>query len=142
MRKLKYIMLVTDFGFIIYWLITLFHLIPADLLFRDYTNPLLVNWNWSFLPLDLFVSATGLSSLWWYRNGNEVWRPLVIISLTLTSVSGLQAIAFWVIAQDYNMSWWISNLFLLLYPLFFIPKLVKLDSRAHVPRSEETAVVS
>lgn len=125
MRVMKLLMILTDIGFIAYWLITLLHLIPADLLFRDYTNPVLVHWNWSFLPLDLAISATGLTSLRLYKKRYDVWRPLALISLTLTFVSGLQAVAFWAFAGDFNMSWWLPNLFLLIYPLFFIPRLVR-----------------
>jgi hypothetical protein len=123
-RAMKLLMLVTDVGFVLYWLITIFHLIPPEMLFRDYTNPILVHWNWSFLPLDLAISATGLTALWLYRKQNPVWRILAIISLTLTSVSGLQAIAFWLFTQDFNVTWWLPNLFLLLYPLVFLPRLV------------------
>lgn len=124
MRTMKFLMLVTDAGFVLYWLITIFHLIPAELLFRDYTNPMLVHWNWSFLPLDLAISATGLTALWLFRKQNSLWRPLTIISLTLTSVSGLQAIAFWLYAGDFNVTWWLPNLFLLLYPLVFLLRLL------------------
>jgi uncharacterized protein DUF5360 len=124
MRLMKILMLLTDIGFIFYWLITFFHLIPNELLFRDYTNPILVNWNWSFLPLDMMISVTGLTSLLLYKKQNILWQPFAIISLTLTFTSGLQAIAFWIFAQDFNMGWWASNIFLLLYPLFFIPRLV------------------
>lgn len=121
---MKLLMLATDIGFITYWIITFFHLIPPDQLFRDYTNPILVHWNWSFLPLDILISATGLTSVWLYRKKQAAWQSLTIISLTLTSVSGLQAIAFWLFAQDFDLGWWLPNLFLLVYPLFFLPKLV------------------
>jgi hypothetical protein len=124
MRIMKILMLATDIGFVLYWLITIFHVIPAEMLFRDYTNPILVQWNWSFLPLDLAISATGLTALWLYRKQSPLWRTLTIISLTLTSVSGLQAIAFWLFAQDFNLTWWLPNLFLLLYPLLFLPRLI------------------
>jgi len=130
MRTMKLLMLVTDIGFVLYWLITIFHLIPPELLFRDYANPILVHWNWSFLPLDLAISATGLTALWLYRRQNPVWRTLTIISLALTSVSGLQAIAFWLFAQDFSLTWWLPNLFLLLYPLLFLPKLVQQSKNA------------
>lgn len=120
LRSMKFLMLATDIGFILYWLITIFHLIPPDQLFRDYTNPILIHWNWSFFPLDILISATGLSSLWLYYKKRPTWLPLAIISLTLTSVSGLQAIAFWAFAQDFNWSWWVPNLFLLIYPLYFL----------------------
>jgi hypothetical protein len=123
-RFLKPLMVLTDIGFIAYWLITLLHVIPPDMLFRDYSNPIMVHWNWSFLPLDLFISATGISSLLLSRAGNSAWRQLALISLTLTFVSGLQAIAFWAIAGDFDPWWWGPNLFLMLYPLFFLPKLI------------------
>ena len=122
---MKILMLATDIGFILYWLITLFHLIPPDQLFRDYSNPILIDWNWSFFPLDILISATGLTSLWLYYKKQSIWLPLAIISLTLTSVSGLQAIAFWLFAQDFSWSWWLPNLFLLIYPLVFLPRLIK-----------------
>lgn len=125
MRALKALMIFTDIGFIAYWFITCLHIIPAEFLFRDYTNPLLVAWNWSFLPLDLGISASGLTALWLLRRHHGAWLPLTIISLALTSVSGLQAIAFWVIVSDYNLTWWLPNLFLLLYPWLFLPQLIK-----------------
>jgi hypothetical protein len=116
--------LATDIGFIVYWLITIAHVIPPDMLFRDYTSPILIHWNWSFLPLDLFISTTGISSLLLMKRNNPAWPQLAIVSLTLTFVSGLQAIAFWAIAGDFDIWWWGSNLFLLVYPLFFLPKLI------------------
>lgn len=124
MRSLKVLMLATDVGFIAYWLVTLAHIIPSDMLFRDYSNPILIHWNWSFLPLDLLISATGISSLAIMKQNNPAWRQLAIVSLALTFVSGLQAIAFWVIAGDFDIWWWGPNLFLMTYPLLFLPKLI------------------
>jgi len=124
-KTLKFFFLVTDIGFILYWLITLLHLIPPEYLFQDYTNPILTAWNWSFLPLDLFVSATGLTSLFLYRRGDERWKMIALISLVLTFASGLQAIAFWVLCSDFDPTWWIPNLYLMLYPPFFIVRLLR-----------------
>lgn len=125
MERLRPWFLAVDLGFIAYWLITLLHLIPPQYLFQDYENPILVAWNWSFLPLDLFISATGLSSLWCWRRGNELWKPLAFASLLLTFCSGLQAIAFWILRSDYDPLWWAPNLVLLLYPLYFLPLMVR-----------------
>lgn len=125
LRSLRWFFLVTDIGFIVYWTITGVHLIPNEYLFKDYNNPILMAWNWSFLPLDLFISATGLTSLYFYRKNRPEWRSLALVSLVLTFCSGLQAIAFWVIRNDFSLTWWVPNLFLLLYPLFFIPGFVK-----------------
>jgi hypothetical protein len=124
MKKLKKIFLITDIGFILYWLITLLHLVPDEYLFKDYNNPILVAWNFSFLPLDLLISFTGFLSLFCYHRGVKVWRKIALISLVLTFCSGLQAIAFWTLRLDFDLNWWLPNLFLLIYPMFFIPGLI------------------
>ena len=125
MRALKPFLLFTDIGFIVYWLITALHLIPAQYLFNDYTNPILVAWNWSFLPLDLLISATGLCSLYLAQRGDRRWRDLALISLVLTFCSGLMALVFWALRADYDPSWWVPNLYLLLYPLAFLPSMLR-----------------
>lgn len=130
MGALRYLFLLVDIGFLLYWLITLLSLIPGEYLFQDYHNPLLVAWNWSFLPLDLLVSATGLGSILLYQRGTASWRVLALLSLACTSISGLQAISFWIIRRDFLLEWWLPNLFLLLYPIFFIGRLSRELSRS------------
>ncbi len=130
MKKLKYYFLIVDIGFILYWIITLLGVIPNEYLFKDYENPILVAWNWSFLPLDLFISCTGLTSLWMWKNKNKNWESMALISLVLTSCSGLQAVAFWTLRNDFDLSWWVPNLFLLTYPLFFIPGFINRKTNA------------
>lgn len=133
-KKLKVQFLFTDIGFIVYWVVTFFTLIPQAYLYQDYSNELLVFWNWSFFPLDIFISITGIYSLYLHKRHDPRWSQMALISLTLTFCSGLQAIAFWIIKADYDLMWWIPNLYLLIYPLFFIPKLLK----ASTPRSTES----
>jgi hypothetical protein len=99
--------------------------IPKEYLYQDYTNELLVVWNWSFFPLDIFISVTGMYSLYLHKRRNAKWKNLALISLTLTFCSGLQAIVFWIIKSDFDLMWWVPNLYLLLYPLLFIPKLLE-----------------
>jgi hypothetical protein len=125
MKSLKFFFLFVDISFIAYWTITALHLIPAEYLYNDYTNPILVNWNWSFFPLDIGVSSTGLYSVYLANQRQEKWRIFALISLILTSISGLQAISYWALAREFDITWWIPNLFLLLYPLFFLPKLMR-----------------
>lgn len=125
MRRLKYFIFITDIGFVIYWLVVFWEMIPPEYLFSNYQNPILKNWNWSFFPLDWCISALGFYSLWLYKKNKPIWRNIVLIALVLTSVSGLQAISFWWFAKDFNLTWWLPNLFLLIYPLFFIPRLIK-----------------
>ena len=124
MKTLKKFFLITDSGFILYWLITLLHLIPEEYLFKDYHNSILVAWNWSFLPLDFLISFTGLLSLFLYKVRSNNWKPIALISLVFTFCSGLQAISFWIIRWDFDLIWWVPNLFLLVYPVFFIPQLI------------------
>ena len=101
--------LATDIGFILYWLLTALALIPREYAFNDYKNPLIVAWNWSFLPLDLLISATGLVAVYLHRKGNSSWLILALVSLVLTVPSGLNAIAFWVIRRDFDLMWWLPN---------------------------------
>ncbi|TAH17543.1 MAG: hypothetical protein EAZ08_13540 [Cytophagales bacterium] len=125
MKSLRYFFLAVDTSFIVYWLITALQIIPVQYLYNDYRNEILVNWNWSFFPLDIAVSSTGFCSIYLHQKGNNKWKVFALISLILTSVSGLQAISYWALAKDFDPTWWLPNLFLLAYPLFFIPKFMK-----------------
>lgn len=125
MRVLKTLFVVVDVGFVVYWVAAWLHLFPRAYLFKDYANPILQAWNFSFLPLDLLVSATGLGSVWSHGQGDARWRPLALISLTLTMCSGLQALAFWALRGDFDLLWWGPNLFLLIYPLCFLPSVLR-----------------
>lgn len=122
-RLLLTLFVAVDTGFVLYWCVTLQHLLPPQWLYKDYTNPLLVAWNWSFLPLDLAISATGYLTLAKWRAGSARWRVWAIASLALTTASGFQAISFWAIRSDFDPLWWTPNLFLLVYPWFFLSRL-------------------
>jgi len=124
-RLLRPLFVLVDLGFLAYWLITLLHLLPTAWLFKDYDNPILTAWNWSFLPLDLCVSATGLGSLLMLRRGEHGWSRLALLSLCLTFCSGLQAIAFFALRREFDPAWWLPNLFLMLYPLAYLPRLLR-----------------
>ena len=117
MKFLKINFLLVDIGFILYWVITYLSLIPAELLYSDYHNPLLVVWNWSFFPIDILVSITGLTTLYLLNQKKREWKYFAIMSLCLTHASGLMAISFWSMQRWFDLSWWIPNLYLLLYPI-------------------------
>jgi hypothetical protein len=126
---LRVLLLVTDVGFLVYWAVTALaavHVIalPTEYLFRSYDDPDVVAWNWSFLPLDLAASASGLMAVRAARAG-KAFRGLTILSLTLTSTAGLMAIAYWTVARDFDPSWWGPNLFLMLWPWAFLPGMVR-----------------
>jgi Family of unknown function (DUF5360) len=126
---LRALFLLTDWGFIVYWTVTALaaaHVIalPAEWLFRDYANPSVVAWNWSFLPLDLAASISGLMAVRAARQG-AAFRGFAMVSLVLTSCAGLMAVAYWTVARDFDPSWWAPNLFLLVWPWFFLPGLIR-----------------
>ncbi|MFO0686223.1 MAG: DUF5360 family protein [Sandaracinus sp.] len=118
------LLLVTDLGFLVYWALTLGHVLPREWLFRGYDDATVMAWNLSFLPLDLVVSATGLGSIALTRSCPSSSRILLAVSLVATSISGLQAISFWALTGDFDPAWWAPNLFLLLWPLPFLAELV------------------
>lgn len=123
---LRRLLLVTDWGFILYWSVTALaaaHVIalPTDWMFRNHDDPAMVAWNWSFLPLDLAASAFGLLAV---RAGGA-WKGLATVSLALTSCAGLMAISFWAISGDFDVSWWAPNLFLVAWPWVFLPGLMR-----------------
>lgn len=118
-------MFFTDIGMLLYWGITAAMAvnlinIPGELLFKDYHDPRVMAWNWSFLPLDLLLSATGLAALRMEKANHANWKIMAAISLSLTVCAGLMAIAYWLIVRDFDPSWWIPNLFLVLWPLPFL----------------------
>ncbi|QIB48727.1 YvaD family protein [Streptomyces aureoverticillatus] len=130
-------MLVTDLGFLAYWSAALLALIPAEYAYKDYGDPVMSDWNYSFLPLDVAASATGLASLYLCRRERRdgrphriAWRPLMLVSLTLTSTAGLQAVVFWALRGDWSPTWWIPNLALLLFPVPAIARLLRRDGPA------------
>lgn len=128
-RSLAASLAITDLLFLAYWSMALLsHIgllsIPPDLMYAGYDNPRVVAWNWSFFPLDLAFSVTGLMAVRAARRGDATWRPLALISLTLTIVAGLMAVGYWAILREFDPSWFLSNLALVIWPLFFLPKLV------------------
>jgi Family of unknown function (DUF5360) len=129
-RPLIFAICITDILFILYWALTALaalHVIniPPEWLFSGYDQPRIVAWNWSFFPLDIAFSLTGLAAVRAARRGNRVWRPLAIISLTLTITAGGMAISYWVILREFDPAWFLPNLALFVWPFFFMPQLVK-----------------
>lgn len=135
-RGLKASLLITDIGFLLYWSLTALVAagllqVPAEYLFSDYENPLVVAWNWSFMPLDVLLSVCGLAAVALHRRNNPTWRGLAIVSLSLTFCAGLMAISFWAIRGDFDPAWWSVNLALMIWPLFYLPGLIKVHETAN-----------
>jgi len=124
----RWLMRITDFGMLTYWGVTALMAlsilsIPGEWLFKDYHDPRVMAWNWSFLPIDLLLSITGLWALRLESAGDARWKIWAAISLTLTVCAGLMAISYWVLVKDFDPSWWIPNLFLMIWPLPYLYQL-------------------
>lgn len=124
-KSLRLALSVTDILFLAYWLVSALHLaglfpIPADWLYADADDPRVVAWNWSFLPLDLAFSLTGLAAIGYARRANPLWKPLALISLVLTMVAGGMAVGYWALLGEFDPFWFLANLALLIWPLFFL----------------------
>lgn len=111
------LMLVTDVGFLVYWSVIVTGVLPASVMFEGYAQPRVAAWNWSFLPLDLAASLTGLVAVRAWRRGSPAATGRFGISLALTSTAGLMALAYWAQLGEFDLAWWAPNLFLLLFPL-------------------------
>lgn len=125
LRATEVAMVLTDVGFILYWAVTALGVLPPEVAYSDYADPRVVAWNWSFLPIDLVASATGLTSLWLLHRRRPSWRGPMVVSLSLTGASGLLAITYWVVRAEFDPAWWTPNLFLLLFPLPALVRLVR-----------------
>lgn len=128
-RSLALSLAITDVLFLAYWSLALLSqtgviAIPPELMYAGYDNPRVEAWNWSFFPLDLAFSVTGLLAVRASRRGDPTWRPLALISLTLTVVAGLMAVAYWAILREFDPSWFLPNLALMVWPFAFLPGLV------------------
>lgn len=124
-RGLRLHLLLTDLGFLAYWLATACAWLPSSLLFKDYHDPLMVAWNVSFAPLDLLASVFGLAAVALAGRGARAWPQFALVSLVLTACAGLMAIAFWTLRRDFDATWWLPNLYLLLWPLGYLPALLR-----------------
>ncbi|MDD9965175.1 MAG: DUF5360 family protein [Myxococcales bacterium] len=126
-RLLSTYLLVIDLQMLLYWALACIRALgaadlPDEHLYADYEAPLMVAWNWSFLPMDIVLSATGLVAVYRRRAGLS-WRGLAAFSLALTFCAGLMAISFWAIRREFSWLWWGANMVYVLGPIWFLPKL-------------------
>ena len=132
-RRLAVAITVTDVAFLLYWTVAalsqsgLLH-IPADWMYANYDKPDVIAWNWSFLPMDLAFSFFGLKAVAASRRADPRWRPYAIVSLTLTWAAGMMAVSYWALLREFDPVWFLSNLALVVWPLFFVRYLVSISS--------------
>ena len=124
-RWIKPAMAATDIGFLAYWTATATELIPP------YAQQVLVDWNWSFVALDVIAAVTGLLALGLLRRSHPAAAGMRIVSLALTHAAGLNALAFWTVRSEFDIAWWLPNLWLTLFPV--VALIVVLQRRAERP---------
>ncbi len=120
----------TDLLFLLYWAVSGLDLaglveLPEAMMYAGHDNPRVVAWNWSFLPLDLGFSILGLAAVALARRGLGLWRPLALMSLTCTMIAGGMAVGYWALLGEFDPAWFLPNLALLLWPLLFLPGLLR-----------------
>ena len=129
LRPLVIALTVTDVAFILYWTLAALSQvgviqIPPEWMYANYDQPDVIAWNWSFLPMDLAFSVFGLKAVAAARRGDPAWRPFAIVSLTLTMAAGGMAVSYWAILREFDPSWFLANLTLVIWPLFFMRRLL------------------
>ncbi|WP_336085686.1 DUF5360 family protein [Nocardia sp. SSK8] len=112
----KILLLVTDALLVLYWVAVAVNAIPKESAFRDYTNPIVQAWNWSFFPLDVAASVFGFAGVYLVRIRHRLGWLVLTVGLTLTFCAGFMAISFWAYYGDFNFAWWASNAMLMIVP--------------------------
>ena len=135
MRKsLAFALVINDVLFLLYWTAAGLDLagvvdIPHTWMYAGHDQPRVVAWNWSFLPVDLAFSLTGLCAVRAARRGDPAWRPLALTSLVLTMVAGAMAVSYWLLLGEFDPAWFLPNLALVLWPLRFLPGVIAETAR-------------
>jgi len=120
-RSLRLALLITDLAFLAYWTVGLASLaglfaLPAPLMYADYDNPIVVAWNWSFLPVDVAFALTGLAARFGSLPPPLRFR-LAIMSAVLMLCAGLMAVSYWTIRGEFSLTWWGVNIWLIVLGL-------------------------
>lgn len=113
----KSLLTITEVGMLLYWASALLLVlnviyIPPEFMYSDYTNPLVISWNWSFFPIDVIFAAVGLYARFANLSATHA-NFLSTISLSLMFCAGLMAIAYWAIQLNFDPFWWGMNLWLM-----------------------------
>jgi hypothetical protein len=118
---MKYALLATEVGMGLYWILALLMVagvvhVPPEYMYSDYENPLVIAWNWSFLPIDLIFITSGIAAFL-KPVGSEKKRALRQLSLTTMFCAGLMAITYWAILGQFDPVWWGVNVWLMVLPI-------------------------
>ncbi|MFD4356552.1 DUF5360 family protein [Nocardia sp. NPDC058518] len=124
LKVAKILLLITDTLLMLYWVAVAVDAIPKESAFRDYSDPMMQAWNWSFFPLDLAAAVFGFVGVYLVSRRHRLGWVVLTIGLTLTFCAGFMAISFWAYYGDFNAIWWISNAALMVVPAIVFTILV------------------
>ncbi len=111
----------TECGMLLYWALAVLAAlevvaIPPSWLYSNAQDPLVVAWNWSFLPVDLLFVVTGLM----VRFSKQPRGEMALVSATLMFCAGAMALSFWAIRGEFDVFWWGANAWLVVLSLAFL----------------------
>lgn len=113
---MKALLTITEVGMLTYWafaaVVALEWLMVApEVMYADHSNPLIVAWNWSFLPIDVMFAALGLLARFAKIKPAKA-QILQTASLALMFCAGTMAISFWALQCWFDLAWWGMNAWL------------------------------
>lgn len=114
---MKVLLTITEIGMLAYWAFAAvvavgWISVSPELMYPDYTNPLIVIWNWSFLPIDVLFAVCGLTARFAPIPAAQA-RVLETVSLTLMFCAGAMALSFWALQGWFDITWWGVNAWLI-----------------------------
>lgn len=126
---MKALLTLTEVGMLAYWVfagvVTAgWIMVAPEMMYPDHTNPLIVNWNWSFLPIDVLFAMAGLTARFAPLQTAHA-TLLQIVSLTLMFCAGLMAISFWALQCWFDVTWWGINAWLVILSVTALVQLTR-----------------
>lgn len=120
--QMKLLLTITEIGMLAYWVFaalvaTALLSVSTDLLYADASNPLIIAWNWSFLPIDIMFALCGLLGRFAPLT-KQRGMVLSVVSLALMFCAGAMAISFWALQGWFDAAWWGMNLWLIVLSSF------------------------
>jgi hypothetical protein len=119
---MKTLLTATEIGMLAYWAFATvvalgWFMVPPEVMYPDHSNPLIVIWNWSFLPIDVLFATLGLVARFG-RVSEPKAQILQTISLALMFCAGTMAISFWALQCWFDFAWWGMNVWLIVLAAF------------------------
>lgn len=116
-QLVKWLLTITEVGMLAYWVLAILVVVEVivvspEVMYSDYQNPLIVSWNWSFLPLDVLFAMLGLMSRFAPLSSRKR-DMLATASVSLMFCAGLMAISFWLLQGSFDPFWWGVNVWLM-----------------------------